>query len=295
MFYFLILFLFQINYNKSEKNFLSFYQKEEDKNLDQNNNNKIYKLVLIRHGQSSFNQENLFTGWTDVELTKTGIEEAIIAGDILKNNSFNFDICFTSTLKRSIKTSFIILDKLNQLYIPIIKDFHLNERHYGAIQGLNKKETSLKYGTKLVYEWRRSYSVPPPKLDVNDIRNPANIEQYKNVDKNELPLTESLEDTVKRVIPYFDKEIIPEIKKGKKILVVAHGNSIRGLIKYFDKLSDEEIVNVDIPNAIPLVYEFNEKFETIKRYYLGDQDEIKKKINKIKKLEKQIDSILSFN
>lgn len=287
MLYLFILFIFQINFNISQNQFLSFNE-QKDSHLEQND--KIYKLVLIRHGQSSFNQENLFTGWTDVELTQTGIEEANIAGDILKQNSFKFDICFTSTLKRSIKTSFIILDKLDQLYIPIIKDFHLNERHYGAIQGLNKKETSLKYGKKLVYEWRRSYSVPPPKLDENDIRNPANIEQYKNIDKNELPLTESLEDTVKRVIPYFDKEIIPEIKKGKNILVVAHGNSIRGLIKYFDKLSDEEVVNVDIPNAIPLIYEFNEKFETVKRYYLGNQNLIREKINKIKKLEKQIDN-----
>jgi 2,3-bisphosphoglycerate-dependent phosphoglycerate mutase len=290
MLYFLLLFLFQIISNIKAKQFLSFNNKEKDEDKHPEKNNTIYKLVLIRHGQSAFNQENLFTGWTDVDLTKVGIEEANTAGEILKNNSYNFDICFTSTLKRSIKTSFLILDKLNQLYIPIIKDFHLNERHYGAIQGLNKKETSLKYGTKLVYEWRRSYSVPPPKLDENDPRNPANIEQYKNIDKNELPLTESLEDTVKRVIPYFDKAIIPEIKKGKNILVVAHGNSIRGLIKIFDNLSDEEIVNVDIPNAIPLVYEFNEKFETIKRYYLGDQNKIKEKINKIKHLEKQIDN-----
>ena len=283
---FLIFFLLNINFNISGKPFLSFY--EQDKYLEPNKT--VYKLVIIRHGQSSFNQENLFTGWTDVELTKKGIEEAYNAAEVLKNNSFKFDICFTSTLKRSIKTSFIILDKLNQLYIPIIKDFHLNERHYGAIQGLNKKETSFKYGKKLVYEWRRSYSVPPPKLDEFDSRNPANIEQYKNIDKNELPLTESLEDTVKRVIPYFDKKIIPEIKKGKDVLVVAHGNSIRGLIKYFDKLSDEEIVNVDIPNAIPLVYEFNENFETIRRYYLGNINKINEKINMIKKLEKQIDN-----
>ena len=283
---FLLLLLFLININTSKKNFLSF--SEQTKNLGKNE--PIYKLVLIRHGQSSFNQENLFTGWTDVELTKTGIEEANAAGEILKKNFYKFDICYTSTLKRSIKTSFIILDKLNQLYIPIIKDFHLNERHYGAIQGLNKKETSLKYGKDLVYKWRRSYSIPPPKLDKDDIRNPANSEQYKNVNKTELPLTESLEDTVKRVIPYFDKEIIPEIKKGKNVLVVAHGNSIRGLIKFFDKLSDEEIVNVDIPNAVPLIYEFNEKFETIKRYYLGNKDEIENKINKIKKLEKQVDN-----
>ena len=280
MLYFFIFFIFQINVNTSKNNFLSFNQ--QDNSIEKNK--KIYKLVLIRHGQSSFNQENIFTGWTDVDLTKTGIEEANVAGEILKNNSYKFDICFTSTLKRSIKTSFIILDKLNQLYIPIIKDFHLNERHYGAIQGLNKKETSLKYGKQLVYDWRRSYSIPPPKLKENDIRNPANSEQYKNINKTELPLTESLEDTVKRVIPYFDKTIIPEIKKGKNILVVAHGNSIRGLIKYLDKLSDEEIVNVDIPNAIPLVYEFNAKLETIKKYYLGDKDKINEKIIFIKSL-----------
>ena len=285
--FFLILFtLFQIKNIFTNNKFLSFNNKE--KNIDKID--KIYKLVLIRHGQSSFNQENLFTGWTDVDLTDIGVEEAKLAGKILKENSFRFDKCYTSSLKRSIKTSFIILDKLDQLYIPIIKDFHLNERHYGAIQGLNKRETSLKYGKKLVYEWRRSYSTPPPKLSENDERNPANIEQYKNINKTELPLTESLEDTVKRVLPYFYREIIPEIKKGKKILVVAHGNSIRGLIKYFDNLSDEEIVNVDIPNAVPLVYEFNENFEIIKRYYLGDEKEINEKIKKIKRLEKQVDN-----
>jgi 2,3-bisphosphoglycerate-dependent phosphoglycerate mutase len=285
--FFLILFtLFQIKNIFTNNKFLSFINKE--KNLEKID--KKYKLVLIRHGQSSFNQENLFTGWTDVDLTDIGVEEAKLAGKILKENSFRFDKCYTSSLKRSIKTSFIILDKLDQLYIPIIKDFHLNERHYGAIQGLNKRETSLKYGKKLVYEWRRSYSIPPPKLSENDERNPANIEQYKNINKTELPLTESLEDTVKRVLPYFYREIIPEIKKGKKILVVAHGNSIRGLIKYFDNLSDEEIVNVDIPNAVPLVYEFNENFEIIKRYYLGDEKEINEKIKKIKRLEKQLDN-----
>jgi len=284
--YLFIIFIFQLNFIFSYQKFLSFINQEPSPSK----NDKIYKLVLLRHGQSSFNQENIFTGWTDVDLTNIGIEEAILAGKILKENSFKFDKCYTSSLKRSIKTSYIILEQLDQLYIPIIKDFHLNERHYGAIQGLNKKETSIKYGKELVYEWRRSYSTPPPKLNEEDERNPANIEQYKNINKTELPLTESLEDTVKRVMPYFNNEIIPEIKKGKKILVVAHGNSIRGLIKYFDKLSDEEIVNVDIPNAIPLVYEFDENFEIIKRYYLGDENEINKKIMKIKRMEKQIDN-----
>ena len=262
-------------------------EQKESKSIQ---NNKTYQLVLIRHGQSYFNKENLFTGWTDADLTNLGIEEAEISGKILKENSFKFDKCYTSSLKRSIKTSYIILEQLDQLYIPIIKDFHLNERHYGAIQGLNKKDASIKYGKKLVFEWRRSYSIPPPKISEDDERNPANIEQYKNINKAELPLTESLEDMVKRVINYFYKEIIPDIKKGKKILVVAHGNTLRGLIKYFDKLSDEEIVNVDVPNSIPLVYEFNENLEVIKRYYLGNEEEINKKINIIKKLEKQIDN-----
>ena len=283
--YFIFFLFFQIKNVLTLNKFLTFTSKEKPTIK----NSKIYKLVLIRHGQSSFNQENIFTGWTDVDLTNVGVEEAILAGKILKEHSFKFDKCYTSSLKRSIKTSFIILEQLDQLYIPIIKDFHLNERHYGAIQGLNKKETALKYGKQLVYEWRRSYSNPPPKLSEDDIRNPANIEQYKNINKAELPLTESLEDTVKRVMPYFSNEIIPQIKKGKRILVVAHGNSIRGLIKYFDNLSDDEIVDVDIPNAIPLVYEFNENFEIIRRYYIGNESEINKKIMKIKRLEKQID------
>jgi len=282
---FLIVFIIEIM-DVTNNRFLSM-EKNEFQSIK---NNIIYKLVLVRHGQSVFNEKNLFTGWTDVDLTNLGIKEAENAGKILKENSFKFDKCYTSSLKRGIKTAFIILEQLDQLYIPIIKDFHLNERHYGAIQGLNKRETSLKYGKQLVYDWRRSYSIPPPKLSEDDERNPANSEQYKNINKEELPLTESLEDTVKRVLPYLYKEIFPELKKGKKILVVAHGNSIRGLVKYFDKLSDEEIVNVDVPNGIPLVYEFNENIEVIKKYYIGNENEINEKINIIKKLEKQVDN-----
>ena len=244
-----------------------------------------YKLVLVRHGQSEYNKGNFFTGWTDVELTETGLKEAYNAGKILKENNMDFDKCYTSTLKRCITTAFAILDELDILYIPVIKDFHLNERHYGAIQGLNKEETSLKYGKEIVHKWRRSYDVQPPKLSEDDIRNPANIEQYKNINKNELPLTESLKDTVHRVVPYFNNVIVPDVKSGKKIIVVAHGNSIRALVKYLDKLTDEEIVDVDIPNAVPLVYEFNENFEAIKNYYLGDPDVIHEKIQKIKKME----------
>ena len=244
-----------------------------------------YKLVFVRHGQSEYNKGNFFTGWTDVELTETGLKEAYNTGKILKENNMDFDKCYTSTLKRCITTAFAILDELDILYIPVIKDFHLNERHYGAIQGLNKEETSLKYGKEIVHKWRRSYDVQPPKLSEDDIRNPANIEQYKNINKNELPLTESLKDTVHRVVPYFNNVIVPDVKSGKKIIVVAHGNSIRALVKYLDKLTDEEIVDVDIPNAVPLVYEFNENFEAIKNYYLGDPDVIHEKIQKIKKME----------
>ena len=247
------------------------------------------KLVLVRHGESEWNKLNLFTGWTDVDLTQEGIEEANVAGELLKNSLFQFDICFTSSLKRCIKTATIILEKIGQSYIPIRKDFHLNERHYGAIQGLNKKDMALKYGKKLVKEWRRSYSIPPPKLDENDSRNPANNEEYKNIEKKDLPLTESLRDMDKRVIPYFIKEIAPEIKNGKNILLITHGNTMRGLVKYFDKISDEDIANVDIPNSTPLVYEFNENLEAIKNYYLGEENNLKEKFNKIKSLENQID------
>ena len=251
--------------------------------------NKKIKLVMLRHGQTTSNKDNLFTGWTDVELTPGGIEEANIAGDILKKSSFIFDVCFTSILKRTIKTAQIILEKLGQQNIPIIKDFHLNERHYGAIQGLNKKEIAHIYGKDLVRDWRRSYLVPPPKLEESDSRNPANFEEYKNIDKNELPLTESLQDMNKRVIPYFFKEIAPEMKKGKNVLLITHGNTMRGLVKYFDKISDEDIANVDIPNNTPLVYEFNSNLEAINNYYLGEEKEIKEKFNKIKNLEIQVD------
>ena len=247
--------------------------------------NKVYKLIMIRHGESKFNRGNFFTGWTDVELTNTGEKEAYGAGKILKFHNYKFDKCYTSTLKRCIKTAFDILDQLDLLYIPVIKNFHLNERHYGAIQGFNKEETARKYGEEICRKWRRSYEFSPPKLNENDERNPANIEQYKNIDKKELPLSESLRDTVHRVVPYFNNVIVPEIKSGKKILIVAHGNSMRALIKYLDKITDDGIVDVDIPNAIPLVYEFNEDFQPIRHYYLGDQKMIDEKIQKIKRIE----------
>ena len=261
--------------------------KENEKEIKVELNSKIYTLVMIRHGQSTSNKDNLFTGWTDVDLTQEGIDDANMAGEILKASSFKFDLCFTSSLKRSIKTANIVLEKIGQTDIPIRKDFHLNERHYGAIQGLNKKEMALKYGKDKVKDWRRSYLVSPPKLDENDNRNPANDEEYKNIDKKDLPLTESLKDMDDRVIPYFEKEIVPEIKKGKKILLITHGNTMRGLVKLFDTISDEDIANVDIPNSTPLVYIFDENMKAINHYYLGN--DFQEKINKIKSLENQVD------
>ena len=269
--------------NKNE-NCLSM---EKDNHDEQKS--KTLKLVMIRHGQSTSNKDNLFTGWTDVDLTQEGIEDANAAGELLKNSSFHFDICFTSSLKRSIKTASIILEKIGQSNILIRKDFHLNERHYGAIQGLNKKDMALKYGKQLVKDWRRSYLVSPPKLEETDSRNPANDVEYKGIDKKDLPLTESLHDMDLRVIPYFIKEIAPEIKNGKNILLITHGNTMRGLVKFFDKISDEDIANVDIPNSTPLVYEFNENLEAIQHYYLGEENNVKEKFNKIKSLENQVD------
>ena len=240
------------------------------------------KLVLVRHGESEWNKLNLFTGWTDVPLSDKGHEEAIQGGKVLKEGGYKFDICYTSVLKRAIHTAFHVLDELDQLYIPVIKDYHLNERHYGALQGLNKKETAQKYGAKQVKQWRRSYNVPPPPLEKNDERNPANQEQYKDISESLLPLYESLEDTVYRVIPFFNDIIGNKIKMGKKVLIVAHGNTLRALVKYLDIISDEEFLELNIPTGVPLVYELDRKLNPIKHYYLGNQEDIKKKINSVK-------------
>ena len=239
------------------------------------------KLVIIRHGESEWNKLNLFTGWSDVDLSEKGINEARQAGKTLKENNFDFDICYTSYLKRAIHTLNLVLEGMDREWLPVIKSYKLNERHYGALQGLNKAETAEQYGEDQVKIWRRSYSVKPPTLNEKSIYNPKNQEAYRNIDKNELPLCESLEDTIKRVVPYFNEVIKKDMLSGKRVLIAAHGNSIRSLVKYFENLTEDEILDVNIPTGIPLVYEFNNNFEVINKYYLGDEKEINKKIQSV--------------
>ncbi len=241
----------------------------------------MYKLVLVRHGESEWNKLNLFSGWTDIDLTQTGVAEAVNSGKLLKEAGYNFDVCFTSYLKRAIHTSNYILEQLDEEWIEVKKSWRLNERHYGALQGLNKAETAEKYGQQQVKLWRRSYDVQPPALKEDDERNPANQSMYRNVDKKELPLTESLKDCVNRVVPYYEGEIKPLIKAGKKVIVVAHGNSLRSLVKYLDHISDENIVNLNIPTGVPLVFELDDNFKPIRHYYLGNQEEIAAKVNAV--------------
>ena len=242
----------------------------------------MIKLVLIRHGESEWNKLNLFTGWTDVELSEKGVEEAKNGGKLLKEGGYSFDVCYTSYLKRAIHTAWHVLDGVDEAYIPVIKDWHLNERHYGALQGLNKAETAAKYGAEQVHQWRRSFDIAPPELEADDPRNPANQVQYKGVDPKVLPLHESLKDTIARVVPYYNEVIVPEIKVGKKVLIAAHGNSLRALVKYLDNISDADIAGLNIPTGVPLVYELDEDLKPIKHYYLGDQEKIAAKINAVK-------------
>ncbi len=239
------------------------------------------KLVLIRHGESEWNKLNLFTGWTDVGLTEKGISEAMEGGRLLKDNGYDFDICYTSYLKRAVKTLNYVLSELDREWLPVYKSWKLNERHYGALQGLNKSETAKKYGEKQVKIWRRSFDVLPPMLEENDDRNPANQEQYRCEDKNKLPLGESLKETIARVMPYFELEIKPQMKLGKKVLIAAHGNSIRALVKSFENLTNEEIMEINIPTGVPLVYEFDNDFNVLKKYYLGDEEKLKAKLDSV--------------
>ena len=232
------------------------------------------KLVLFKHGESEGEKLNLFTGWADVPLSDKGFEEATKGGKVLKENGFKFDICYTSFLKRAIQTAYHILNELDQLYIPVLKDYHLNEKHYGSLQGLNRKETKEKYGSKLVKTWRKSFDIAPPALDEKDERNPRNQEQYKNIPKNNLPLHESLKDTFDRVISYYNEVIISDIKAGKNVLISAHDNSLRSLIKYLDNISDQEIINLKIPIGVPLIYELDKDLKPIKSYYLGQDTKI---------------------
>lgn len=239
------------------------------------------KLLLVRHGESEWNKKNLFTGWTDVDLSDTGHEEAKQAGKILLKEGYDFDICYTSYLKRAIHTLDHILDEMDRSWLPIVKTWKLNERHYGALQGLNKAETAQKYGEDQVKIWRRSYDVLPPALIETDERNPRNQETYRKVDASLLPVCESLETTIQRVIPYFNEVIKKDMQQGKRVLIAAHGNSLRALVKYFDHLNEDEIVNVNIPTGVPLVYEFDEDFQVIDHYYLGDQETLKAKIEEV--------------
>lgn len=231
----------------------------------------MQKLVLVRHGQSIWNLENKFTGWTDVGLSDKGVKEAIDAGKTLKKLGYTFDVAYTSLLKRAQDTLNIILKELD-LNIEINKTYKLNERHYGALQGLNKDETRQKYGEEQVRLWRRSAEVRPPALTKDDPRYPGNDPNYKDIPESELPLTENLVDTIKRVVDYYESVIVPDLKLGKKIIIVAHGNSLRGLVKYLDNLSDEEVMNLEIPTGVPLVYELDDNLKPIKHYYLKDED-----------------------
>ncbi len=237
----------------------------------------MYKLVLVRHGQSTWNLENRFTGWTDVELTDLGKAEAAEAGKLLSEAGYDFDIAYTSVLKRAIKTLGIIQDVMDRDWLPVIRAWQLNERHYGALQGLNKAETAKEYGEDQVKVWRRSYDVPPPALELTDERHPKFDRRYASLTPEQLPATESLKITLDRVLPYWNTTLAPEIKAGKRLLVVAHGNSIRALVKYLENISEAEITELNIPTGLPLVYELDKDLKPIKNYYLGDPEEAAKK------------------
>jgi 2,3-bisphosphoglycerate-dependent phosphoglycerate mutase len=240
-----------------------------------------HKLVLLRHGESQWNLENRFTGWTNVGLTKTGRIEAKLSGQCLKTNNFIFDKAYTSVLKRAIQTMEICIAEMNLKDIPVKYNWRLNERHYGSLQGLNKSETSKKFGIKQVHLWRRSYDIPPPSLDINDERHPRFDEIYNKLSPSVLPSAESLKDTVKRFLPFYDKTISPAIKSGKRLLIVAHGNSLRAFIKILDNISDNKILKLNIPTGIPLVYELDSSLKPINHYFLGDEEEIIKRTKKV--------------
>jgi 2,3-bisphosphoglycerate-dependent phosphoglycerate mutase len=232
------------------------------------------KIVLLRHGESIWNKENLFTGWTDVDLSKQGKAEAKRSGQLLKAEGFTFDLAFASVLKRAIRTLWIALDELDLMWIPVEHSWRLNERHYGALQGLNKAQTAAKYGDDQVLLWRRSYDVRPPALEESDPRYPGKDPRYQDMSKSELPLTECLKDTVARFLPYWHEAIVPAIRAGKKVIIAAHGNSLRALVKYLDEVSDQEIVGLNIPTGVPLVYELDGHLKPLKHYYLGDPEAV---------------------
>lgn len=232
----------------------------------------MYKLVLIRHGESTWNLENRFTGWTDVDLTPTGVTQAQAAGQLLKAEGYDFDLAYTSVLKRAIHTLWHVLDGLDRAWLPVVKDWRLNERHYGALQGLNKADMTRQYGEQQVLVWRRSYDTPPPALEATDPRSERGDRRYAQLASGDIPLTECLKDTVARVIPFWNSSMAPAIKAGQRLVVAAHGNSIRALLKHLDGISDTDIVGLNIPNGIPLVYELDAELRPIRHYYLGDAE-----------------------
>jgi len=241
----------------------------------------MHKLVLLRHGESVWNKENRFTGWTDVDLSERGREEAREAGRLLKAEGFDFDVAFTSVLKRAIRTLWITLDEMDRMWIPVHNSWRLNERHYGDLQGLNKAETAARFGEQQVKIWRRSYDIPPPPLGLQDTRHPGADPRYRDVPKNELPLTECLKDTVARFLPLWKDSIAPEVARGRCVIIAAHGNSLRALIKYLDNVSVQNIVELNVPTGIPLVYELDAQLKPIRHYYLGDQARVAAAVNAV--------------
>jgi len=239
------------------------------------------KLVLIRHGESVWNKENRFTGWTDVDLSEKGLEEAKKAGNTLKKEGFVFDVAFTSVLKRAIRTLWITLDTMDLMWIPVNNSWRLNERHYGALQGLNKSEMAAKFGEQQVLVWRRSYDIQPPALEKTDERYPGNDPRYKDLDPKDVPLAECLKDTVERFLPHWHNVIAPVVKSGKRVIIAAHGNSLRALVKYLDNIAEDKIVSLNIPTGMPLVYELDDDLKPIKSYYLGDPEEVKKAMESV--------------
>jgi len=236
----------------------------------------MHKLVLIRHGESTWNLENRFTGWTDVELTPTGISQAMAAGKLLKAEGYDFDIAYTSVLKRAIHTLNYCLEEMDRIWLPVVKDWRLNERHYGGLQGLNKADMAKQYGDEQVLIWRRSYDTPPPALEANDPRGQRQDPRYAKLQPEQVPLTECLKDTVARVLPCWNEVLAPAIQSGQRVIISAHGNSIRALVKYLDGISDQDIVGLNIPNGVPLVYELDEALKPIRHYYLGDAEAVAK-------------------
>lgn len=241
----------------------------------------MYKLVLIRHGESVWNRENRFTGWTDVDLSEKGLLEAGRGGEVLAKEGYTFDLAYTSVLKRAIRTLWLVLDRMDLMWIPVHRDWRLNERHYGALQGLNKSEMASKFGEDQVHIWRRSYDIQPPALEKTDERYPGNDRRYAGLTQEQLPTTECLKDTVARVLPLWHNEIAPAIKSGKRVLIAAHGNSLRALVKYLDNIADSEIVGLNIPTGVPLVYELDASLKPVNHYYLGDQAEIQRAMQSV--------------